>query len=115
VIAISNGMIEAVCNPLTATLYPDRKAGMLNRMHMWFPGGIVLGGLGCWALDQVHADWRAKMIMVLIPALAYGVIFLREKFPPTRPPPPARRCPTPSRPSPPRRFCGCSWASWRSP
>jgi MFS family permease len=83
VIAIANGMIEAVCNPLTATLYPDRKAGMLNRMHMWFPGGIVLGGLGCWGLDQIHADWRAKMIMVLIPALAYGVIFLREKFPPT--------------------------------
>jgi len=83
VIAVANGMIEAVCNPLTATLYPERKAGMLNRMHMWFPGGIVLGGLGCWALDQVHADWRAKMIMVLIPALAYGVIFLREKFPPT--------------------------------
>jgi MFS family permease len=83
VIAVANGMIEAVCNPLTATLYPDRKAGMLNRMHMWFPGGIVLGGLGCWGLDQIHADWRAKMVMVLIPALAYGVIFLREKFPPT--------------------------------
>ncbi len=83
VIAVANGMIEAVCNPLTATLYPDRKAGMLNRMHMWFPGGIVLGGLGCWGLDQIHADWRAKMILVLIPALAYGVIFLREKFPPT--------------------------------
>jgi MFS family permease len=83
VIAVANGMIEAVCNPLTATLYPDRKAGMLNRMHMWFPGGIVLGGLGCWGLDQIHADWRAKMVMVLIPALAYGVIFLRERFPPT--------------------------------
>jgi MFS family permease len=83
VIAIANGVIEAVCNPLTATLFPDRKAGMLNRMHLWFPGGIVLGGLACWGLDQVHADWRAKMLIVLIPALAYGVIFLREKFPPT--------------------------------
>ncbi|HEV7384908.1 MAG TPA: MFS transporter [Phenylobacterium sp.] len=83
VIAIANGVIEAVCNPLTATLFPDRKAGMLNRMHLWFPGGIVLGGLACWGLDQVHADWRAKMLIVLIPALTYGVIFLREKFPPT--------------------------------
>jgi MFS family permease len=83
VIAIANGVIEAVCNPLTATLFPDRKAGMLNRMHLWFPGGIVLGGLACWGLDQIHADWRAKMLIVLIPALAYGVIFLREKFPPT--------------------------------
>ncbi|MDB5434272.1 MAG: major facilitator superfamily 1 [Phenylobacterium sp.] len=83
VLAVANGVIEAVCNPLTATLFPDRKAGMLNRMHLWFPGGIVLGGLACWGLDQVHADWRAKMLIVLIPALAYGVIFLREKFPPT--------------------------------
>ncbi|MDB5498238.1 MAG: major facilitator superfamily 1, partial [Phenylobacterium sp.] len=83
VLAVANGVIEAVCNPLTATLFPDRKAGMLNRMHLWFPGGIVLGGLACWGLDQVHADWRAKMLIVLIPALAYGVVFLREKFPPT--------------------------------
>jgi MFS family permease len=83
VLAIANGVIEAVCNPLTATLFPDRKAGMLNRMHLWFPGGIVLGGLACWGLDQVHADWRAKMLIVLIPALAYGVVFLRERFPPT--------------------------------
>ena len=83
VIAIANGVIEAVCNPLTATLFPDRKAGMLNRMHLWFPGGIVLGGLACWGLDQIHSDWRAKMLIVLIPALAYGLIFLRERFPPT--------------------------------
>jgi len=83
VLAIANGVIEAVCNPLTAALYPDRKAGMLNRMHLWFPGGIVLGGLVIWGLDLVHADWRAKMLIVLVPALAYGLIFLREQFPPT--------------------------------
>ena len=83
VMAVANGMIEAVCNPLTAALYPDHKTGMLNRMHMWFPGGIVLGGLACWGLDLAHADWRAKMLIVLVPALAYGAIFLREKFPPT--------------------------------
>ena len=83
VMAIANGMIEAVCNPLTAALYPDHKTGMLNRMHMWFPGGIVLGGLACWGLDLAHADWRAKMLIVLVPTLTYGVIFLREKFPPT--------------------------------
>jgi MFS family permease len=83
VLAIANGVIEAVCNPLTATLFPDRKAGMLNRMHLWFPGGVAIGGVVAWALDQAHMDWRAKMLMVLVPALAYGLIFLREKFPPT--------------------------------
>jgi len=83
VLAIANGVIEAVCNPLTATLFPDRKAGMLNRMHLWFPGGVALGGLVAWGIDLAHIDWRAKLLMILVPAALYGVIFLREKFPPT--------------------------------
>ena len=83
VLAIGNGVIEAVCNPLTAALFPDRKAGMLNRMHLWFPGGVALGGVFIWGLDLLGADWRAKVLLVLVPALAYGLIFLRETFPPT--------------------------------
>jgi len=83
VLAIANGVIEAVCNPLTAALFPTRKAGMLNRMHLWFPGGVALGGVCIWGLDLVHADWRAKVLLVLAPALLYGLIFLREQFPPT--------------------------------
>jgi MFS family permease len=83
VLAIANGVIEAVCNPLTAALFPTRKAGMLNRMHLWFPGGVALGGLCVWGLDLMHADWRAKVLLVLAPALLYGLIFLRETFPPT--------------------------------
>lgn len=83
VLAVANGVIEAVCNPLTAALFPTRKAGMLNRMHLWFPGGVALGGVCIWALDLAHADWRAKVLLVLAPALLYGLVFLRETFPPT--------------------------------
>jgi MFS family permease len=83
VLAIANGVIEAVCNPLTATLFPDRKAGMLNRMHLWFPGGVAIGGVIAWLIDLAHLDWRAKMLMILVPAAGYGLVFLREKFPPT--------------------------------
>jgi len=83
VMAIANGVIEAVCNPLTATLFPDRKAGMLNRMHLWFPGGVAIGGVVVWLIDLAHLDWRYKMLMVLAPALLYGFVFLRETFPPT--------------------------------
>jgi len=83
VLAIANGVVEAVCNPLTATLFPDRKAGMLNRMHLWFPGGVALGGLVAWGIDLAHLDWRAKLLMVLVPAALYGALLLREKFPPT--------------------------------
>lgn len=83
VLAIANGMVEAVCNPLVATLYPDRKAAMLNRLHLWFPGGIVLGGLAVWGLDLVEAGWRAKMLLLILPALLYAVLLFRARFPAT--------------------------------
>src|SRR5690606_29681647 len=44
-IGIANGSVEAACNPLVATIYSTEKTKMLNRFHMWFPGGNVIGGL----------------------------------------------------------------------
>jgi len=29
-----NGMVEAVCNPLVASMYPQQKTKMLNRFHL---------------------------------------------------------------------------------
>lgn len=83
VMAIANGIIEAVCNPLVATLYPDRKAGMLNRLHLWFPGGIVIGGLSIWALGELGAGWRVMMLAVLAPTAIYGAAMATAKFPKT--------------------------------
>ena len=83
VMAIANGVVEAVCNPLVATLYPDRKASMLNRLHLWFPGGIVLGGLAIWGLSYTDLDWRVSMAIVLAPALLYAGLLATAKFPPT--------------------------------
>lgn len=31
IIAMGNGIVEAVCNPLVATAYPDRKTELLNK------------------------------------------------------------------------------------
>jgi fucose permease len=45
ILAMGNGLVEAAANPLVATLYPDKKTEMLNKFHVWFPGGIVIGGL----------------------------------------------------------------------
>ena len=44
-VGLGNGLVEAFVNPLTATIYPDRKTEKLNLLHVWFPGGIVIGGL----------------------------------------------------------------------
>ena len=34
VIALGNGTIEAVCNPLVATIYPNQKTKRLNQFHV---------------------------------------------------------------------------------
>ncbi len=45
-IGIGNGCTEAACNPMIADTYSGLKMNkMLNRFHMWFPGGIVVGSL----------------------------------------------------------------------
>jgi MFS family permease len=83
-IGIGNGMVEAACNPLTVTLYPDNKTTMLNRFHVWFPGGIVIGGIiSYFIIDQWQLDWRILIALLFIPALIYGFMFFKLKFPQT--------------------------------
>lgn len=84
IIAMANGLVEAACNPLVATLYPDNKTVKLNQFHVWFPGGIVLGGLAAYGLDAAGLDaWRLKMALVLPPTAVYGVLLLGQRFPRT--------------------------------
>ncbi len=42
---LGNGMVEAVCNPLVASMYPQQKTKMLNQFHLWWPAGIVIGSI----------------------------------------------------------------------
>jgi MFS family permease len=84
IIAMANGLVEAACNPLVAALYPDNKTVKLNQFHVWFPGGIVLGGLAAYALDAVDVGaWQVKLALILVPALVYGVMLLGQPFPAT--------------------------------
>jgi len=83
-IGIGNGMVEAACNPLTVTLFPDNKTTMLNRFHVWFPGGIVIGGLISYLMiDKLNLDWRYLIAVLFIPAIIYGFLFLKLQFPQT--------------------------------
>ena len=84
VIAMANGLVEAACNPLVASLYPDNKTVKLNRFHVWFPGGIVLGGLAAFALDSAGMEsWQIKIALILIPTAVYGFLLLGQRFPAT--------------------------------
>jgi len=83
-IGIGNGMVEAACNPLVVSLYPDKKTTMLNRFHVWFPGGNVIGGLLAYlVLTKLNLDWRLLMIPLFIAVVIYGFMFVKLKFPQT--------------------------------
>lgn len=83
-IGIGNGMVEAACNPLVVTLFPEKKTTMLNRFHVWFPGGNVIGGLiGYLLISRLQVDWKVMIALLFIPIAIYGFLFLKLKFPPT--------------------------------
>ena len=82
ILALGNGTVEAACNPLVATVYPDRKTQMLNRFHVWFPGGIVIGGLLCFAFGQLgFASYKLRLALILLPTVIYGFLLMGQKFP----------------------------------
>ncbi len=84
ILALGNGTVEAVCNPLIATIYPDQKTKKLNQFHVWFPGGIVLGGVAAFVLDQAGlTNWQLKLVLILVPTVIYAFLFIGQKFPAT--------------------------------
>jgi predicted MFS family arabinose efflux permease len=82
-VGLGNGLVEAFANPLTATIYADQKTEKLNLLHVWFPGGIVIGGLVAFGMALLGLNWQARMAFILVPTLAYGALFLGQEFPPT--------------------------------
>ncbi len=79
-LAIGNGTVEAVINPVVATVYTKQKTKWLNMLHAGWPGGMVLGGLLILIL-MPGLDWRWKVGLVLIPAGVYGLMMIKAKFP----------------------------------
>ncbi|MBO6524537.1 MAG: MFS transporter [Balneolaceae bacterium] len=83
-VGLGNGFVEAAFNPLVATLYPNAKTKMLNRFHVWFPGGIVIGGLLAYLLvDTLGLSWIVLVGTLFIPLVWYGVLFLGQEIPET--------------------------------
>jgi MFS family permease len=82
-IGIANGTVEAACNPLVTSLYPENKTTKLNHFHLWFPGGIVIGTLISFAFDKIGWGWQIKMATMLLPTILYGLLFFRLRFPVT--------------------------------
>jgi MFS family permease len=78
-----NGLVEAIINPLAATVYPEEKTHKLNVLHAWWPGGLIIGGLLAVAMRKLGWSWQTQMGIVLIPTLGYGLLIFGQKFPRT--------------------------------
>ena len=81
VIGIANGFVEAGINPLIATLYREDKTARLVKLHAWFPGGIVIGGVLAFGFTQLGLGWQSKMLLMLVPSAVYAVMFFAQRFP----------------------------------
>ncbi len=78
----ANGTLEAVANPLVATVFPNARNHYLNILHASWPLGMVIGGVIGWVLgDRMNWGWKAQLSLYLLPTLVYGVMFLGQHFP----------------------------------
>lgn len=81
-VGIGNGMVEAALNPMIASMYTEEKTKMLNRFHVWFPGGIVIGSIVGWlVMDVMGLSWQIMVATLFIPVIIYGAMFYGQKFP----------------------------------
>ncbi len=82
-ISFGNGLVEAAYNPLIADMYPDNKAKMLNKFHVWFPGGIAIGSVITLMIANMSGSWQLKLAVMFVPLFIYGYLFFGQQFPKT--------------------------------
>ena len=82
VFALANGTLEAVANPLVATLFPNNRTHYLNILHAAWPAGLVLGGLiGLTMGGENGVNWKIQLGLFLVPTVLYGLAFMGQSFP----------------------------------
>ena len=93
-LGVASNLIEAAINPLAATMYPEKKTHVLNVLHAWWPGGLILGGLVAAGFSEclilcnapkslVDAAWQIKTAVVFVPVAIYAFLLIGQKFPKT--------------------------------
>jgi len=84
-IGLGNGCTEAACNPMIADSYSGLDFNSkLNRFHMWFPGGIVLGSLISKFMTDGGFAWQTQVWVIIIPTVIYAYLFAGQTFPKPR-------------------------------
>jgi MFS family permease len=81
-IGLGNGCTEAACNPMIADAYEGNEMSeKMNRFHMWFPGGIVIGALLSKFMTDGGLSWQAQIAVIFVPTIIYAALFFGQAFP----------------------------------
>ncbi len=80
-IGFANGSVEAACNPLIADMYPKDQTTMINKFHVWFPGGIVIGAVVSGIMTEAGLGWQMQIATMLVPTVIYGWMIFTSEFP----------------------------------
>ena len=84
---LGHGIVEAVINPLCASIYREEKSKWLNILHASWPAGIVIGGIVWLTIFKggEGMDWAGAapaFWFMLAPVIGYGIMFaMCKKFP----------------------------------
>jgi len=82
---LGHGVVEAVINPLVASLYREEKTKWLAILHAAWPAGIGIGAAIYMTLFARAENWggaKIAWVIMLLPVIAYGVMYLMcKRFP----------------------------------
>ena len=82
IFAFANGTLEAVANPLVATLFPQNRTHYLNILHASWPAGMIIGSVIGWVLDdKMQLSWKLQLALYLVPTALYALMFMGQRFP----------------------------------
>ncbi|MCH2203017.1 MAG: MFS transporter [Fuerstiella sp.] len=84
--ALGNGTVEAVINPVVATLFPRQKTKWLAILHAGWPGGLVIAGLLFMGVANTNeagniTNYSLIILLTLLPIVVYTVMLFGRKFP----------------------------------
>ena len=77
---LAAGTVEAVINPLIATVYKENKTKWLNILHAGWPGGLVITGVVVIFMTG-SVPWEYQVALILVPTIIYGFMMLTSHYP----------------------------------
>src|SRR5690606_21524271 len=79
--ALGRGAVEAVVNPVVATMYPREISEWLNLLRAGWPVGIAIAGVMGIAMLHCSFSWEVIIGVSMLPTIVYGLLIANTHFP----------------------------------